>query len=138
MIIGMGSDLVDIRRIEGVLARHGSKFEQRVFTPAEQAKANSRKGGVRNGVASTYAKRFAAKEAFSKAVGTGFNFGVFMRDIEVVNLPTGQPTLVVSGGAFKALMRLVPVGMQPHMHLTLTDEYPMASAHLIIEARPLS
>lgn len=135
MIIGLGSDLVDIRRIEQALSRFGEKFEQRVFTQGEQTKARSRKGGARNGVASTYAKRFAAKEAFSKAVGTGFNFGVFMRDIEVVNLPTGQPTLRVTGGAHNALMRLVPEGAQPVMHLTLTDEYPMASAYLIIEAR---
>ncbi len=135
MIVGTGSDHVDIRRIEQSLARFGAKFEQRVFTAREQAKAHSRKGGARNGTASTYAKRFAAKEAFSKAVGTGFNFGVFMRDIEVVNLPTGQPTLMLTNGALKAMQRLIPEGMQPHLHLTLTDEYPMASAHLIIEAR---
>ncbi len=135
MIIGIGSDLVDIRRIEQALERFGEKFERRVFTSREQAKARSRSGGQRNGVASTYAKRFAAKEAFSKAVGTGFQFGVFMRDIEVVNLPSGQPTLSLSGGAERALLRLIPEGMKPYMHLTLTDEYPTASAYLVIEAR---
>lgn len=134
MIVGIGSDLVDIRRIEQALGRFGAKFEGRVFTEGEQAKARSRSGGPRNGVASTYAKRFAAKEAFSKAVGTGFNFGVFMRDIEVVNLPTGQPTLSVTGGAAKALARLIPEGKNARLHLTLTDEYPIASAYLIIEA----
>lgn len=135
MIVGTGSDLVDIRRIEHALERFGAKFEERVFTAGEQAKARSRSGGPRNGVASTYAKRFAAKEAFSKAVGTGFNFGVFMRDIEVVNLATGQPGLRVRGGAEKALLRLIPAGREAFLHLTLTDEYPMASAYLIIEAR---
>lgn len=134
MIVGMGNDLVDIRRIEQALARFGEKFERRVFTDAEQAKARSRKGGERNSLAATYAKRFAAKEAFSKAVGTGFNFGVFMRDIEVVNLPTGQPSLRLSGGAAKAVARLVPDGMQARIHLTLTDEYPMAQAYVLIEA----
>jgi len=134
MILGMGSDIVDIRRIEQALQRFGARFEERVFTPAEQAKARSRKGGARNGMASTYAKRFAAKEAFSKAVGTGFNFGVHMRDIEVVNLPTGQPTLHLSHGAEQALQRLIPAGMHARIHLTLTDEYPMAQAHIVIEA----
>lgn len=134
MIVGMGSDLVDIRRIEQALARFGEKFEQRVFTDAEQAKARSRKGGVRNSMAATYAKRFAAKEAFSKAVGTGFNFGVFMRDIEVVNLPTGQPSLRVTGGAADAVARLVPQGKQVRIHVTLTDEYPIAQAYVVIEA----
>ena len=134
MIVGMGSDLVDIRRIEKALARFGEKFEQRVFTAGEIAKARSRTGGARNSMAATYAKRFAAKEAFSKAVGTGFNFGVFMRDIEVVNLPTGQPTLQLTGGAAQALARLIPSGMQPRIHLTLTDEYPLAQAYVLIEA----
>lgn len=135
MIVGIGSDLVDIRRIEKALERFGAKFETRVFTLAEQQKAHSRSGGQRNGVASTYAKRFAAKEAFSKAVGTGFNFGVFMKDIEVVNHPTGKPGLRLSGGAAIALQRLIPGGKEAFLHLTLTDEYPIASAYLIIEAR---
>lgn len=135
MIVGMGSDIVDIRRIERSLERFGDRFVHRVFTEGEQAKSERRKGGVHNSRASTYAKRFAAKEAFSKAVGTGFNFGVFMRDIEVVNLPTGQPTLSLHGNAAKAVARLIPAGMHAHIHLTLTDEYPMAQAHVVIEAR---
>jgi holo-[acyl-carrier protein] synthase len=135
MIVGMGSDMVDIRRIEKSLARFGEAFEQRVFTLAEQEKARRRAGGTkRNNTASTYAKRFAAKEAFSKAVGTGFSHGVFMRDIEVINLPSGKPTLSVSGGAAKALARLIPEGKTPHIHLTLTDEHPLAIAHVVIEA----
>lgn len=135
MIVGIGSDLVDIRRIEQALARFGAKFEERVFTEKERTKAWRRKEGAHNSMASTYAKRFAAKEAFSKAVGTGFNAGVFMRDIEVVNLPSGLPTLHVTNGALKAMMRLIPEGKEAIMHLTLTDEYPTAAAYLIIEAR---
>jgi holo-[acyl-carrier protein] synthase len=134
MIVGLGSDMVDIRRIEQALARFGEKFERRVFTDAERAKADGRKGARHNSKAATLAKRFAAKEAFSKAVGTGFSHGVFMRDIEVVNLPTGQPTLRLAGNAAKAAARLIPDGKLLAIHLTLTDEYPLAKAMVIIDA----
>lgn len=140
MIVGLGSDLCDIARIERTLARHGTRFEERVFTEAERAKARSRKGDTkRNGLASTYAKRFAAKEACGKALGTGVGAGggIFWRDIEVVNLPGGKPTLKLSGDAGKALERLLPAGHRPVIHVTLTDEYPLAQAFVIIEALPL-
>lgn len=130
MIIGIGNDLVDIRRIETVLNRHGTRFIDRVFTAAEQAKA-----GMRSNPIPTYAKRFAAKEACSKALGTGFSQGVFFRDMGVVNLPTGQPTLALTGGALARLQALIPPGMTPFIHLTITDEPPMAAAYVIIEAR---
>jgi len=136
MIIGMGSDITDIRRIEQALARFGEKFEQRVFTATERHKANRRKnGGNRNGLASTYAKRFAAKEACAKALGTGFRNGVYHKDMGVVNLPSGQPTLELTGGAALALAHLIPAGRMAVIHLTLTDEYPLAQAHVVIEAR---
>lgn len=136
MIIGLGSDLCDIRRIEETLARHGERFEQRVFTPNEIAKARSRKGGQRNGTASTYAKRFAAKEACGKALGTGVGAGggIFWRDIEVVNLPSGKPTIALKGNAQKALAALIPGGHEALIHVTLTDEYPLAQAFVVIEA----
>ncbi len=135
MIVGLGSDIVDIRRIEKMLLRFGEKFEKRVFSNGEQARARRRgNAGRNNTMASTYAKRFAAKEAFSKAVGTGFSHGVFMRDIEVVNLPSGQPTLQLTGNAQKAMMRLIPEGHTPSIQITLTDEYPHAQALVIISA----
>lgn len=140
MIIGIGHDMTDIRRIERSLERFGQRFESRVFTPIEQAKAQSRKkGDNRNGLASTYAKRFAAKEACAKALGTGFRRGVFHKDMGVVNLPSGQPTLELTGGALDRLYELV--NQQTHqvrIHLTLSDEYPYAQAYVMIEAVALS
>lgn len=134
MIIGIGSDLIDIRRIEKVMGRFEERFIQRCFTDIERAKAERRrKGGTH---IATYAKRFAAKEAMSKALGTGFSQGVFMRDIGVVNTPSGKPTLALTGGALKMLEALTPAGMQAHVHLTITDEPPLAQAEVIIEARP--
>jgi holo-[acyl-carrier protein] synthase len=133
MIIGIGNDLCDIRRIEKSLDRFGERFIQRVFTQVEQAKA-ARRPYTRAG---TLAKRFAAKEAFSKAVGTGFKRGVFMKDIGVVNLPSGQPTLEVTGGARARLDALAPEGHAIDIHLTLTDEYPWAQAIVILTARKM-
>jgi holo-[acyl-carrier protein] synthase len=130
MIIGIGSDLCNIARIEKSLERFGERFIARVFTDAERARAEQR-SLTRAG---TYAKRFAAKEAFSKAVGTGFKQGVFMRDIGVVNLPSGAPTLKLSGGALARLEALTPPGHAPHIHLTMTDDYPFAQAFVIITA----
>ncbi|MFV0623856.1 holo-ACP synthase [Sphingomonas sp. ac-8] len=132
MIVGLGSDLCNIERIQQSLDRFGDRFVQRVFTEVEQAKA-ARRPFTRAG---TFAKRFAAKEAFSKAVGTGFARGVFMRDIGVVNAPSGAPTLALSGGAKRALDALIPAGHVPHIHLTLTDDHPWAQAFVIIEALP--
>lgn len=134
MIVGLGSDLCNIERIERSLARFGTRFEDRVFTEVERAKA-ARRPFTRAG---TYAKRFAAKEAFSKAVGTGFKRGVFMKDIGVVNAPSGAPTLALSGGAKAALDALIPMGHTAHIHLTLTDDHPWAQAFVIIEALPIS
>lgn len=136
MILGIGSDICDIRRVEKTLARHGERFEARVFTAGEQAKARSRKGNGRNSTASTYAKRFAAKEACGKALGTGVGAGggIFWKDIEVVNLPTGQPTLRLSGNAKRALDYLTPKGMKADILVTLVDEYPMAQAFVVIQA----
>jgi holo-[acyl-carrier protein] synthase len=138
MILGIGSDLCDIRRIEAALAKHGARFEARVFTSGEQAKARSRKGGARNSTASTYAKRFAAKEAMGKALGTGVGAGggIFWRDIEVVNLRSGQPTIYLHGNALTALRHLTPEGHSWHIHLTMTDDYPLAQAFVVLEARP--
>lgn len=135
MILGTGSDIIDIRRLEKTLARFGSRFEDRIFTAREQAKAKRRAGGSkRNNHISTYAKRFAAKEACSKALGTGFNFGVFWRDMEVVNLPSGKPTLQLTGGAKQVLEHLTPNGHRAQIDLTMTDEYPTAQAMVIISA----
>ena len=132
MIIGIGSDLCNIERIENSLERFGQRFLDRVFTEVEKAKAASRP----HTRAGTLAKRFAAKEAFSKAVGTGFRRGVFMKDIGVVNLPSGQPTLAPTGGAKQRLDALVPAGHRAHIHLTMTDDHPFAMAVVIIEALP--
>lgn len=132
MIIGIGSDLIDIRRVEKTLQRFGDRFVQRCFTPIEQSKAERRRGGGRH--IDTYAKRFAAKEAVSKALGTGFNHGVFMKDIGVENDPNGKPNIVLTGGAAKKLEELTPDGMEVRLHLTLTDEPPIAKALVLIEA----
>ena len=131
MIIGLGPDLCNIERIQHSLDRFGERFVRRVFTDVERAKAE-RRPFTRAG---TYAKRFAAKEAFSKAVGTGFRRGVFMKDIGVVNLPSGQPTLQLTGGAKARLDALAPAGHAIDIHLTLTDEYPWAQAFVILVAR---
>lgn len=133
MIVGLGSDLCNIERIQASLDRFGQRFLDRVFTEREQAKA-ARRPFTRAG---TLAKRFAAKEAFSKAVGTGFKAGVFMRDIGVVNAPSGAPTLELTGGAKARLDALIPDGHFPRVHLTLTDDHPWAQAFVIIEAVPL-
>lgn len=127
MIIGIGTDLVDIRRIERTIARFGDRFLDRVFTAKERARAERRRNRV-----PTYAKRFAAKEACAKALGTGFRAGVFFRDIGVVNLPTGQPTLALTGGAKARLAALTPPGFTPRIHLALTDEWPLAQAFVVI------
>ncbi|GGE46760.1 holo-[acyl-carrier-protein] synthase [Agaricicola taiwanensis] len=131
MIIGVGSDLTDIRRIEKTLERFGDRFIRRVFTETEIAKAERRANR-----AATYAKRFAAKEACAKALGTGLAQGTFWRDMAVVNLPSGRPTLTLSGGALRHLERLVPEGYKPDIHITLTDDYPLAQAMVIISAVP--
>jgi holo-[acyl-carrier protein] synthase len=140
VILGIGSDICDITRIEKSLARFGAVFENRVFTEGERAKARRRAGGGnRNGTASTYAKRFAAKEALGKALGTGVGAGggIYWRDIEVVNLPSGKPTLKLTGGAQAALAFLTPAHHRAVIHVSLVDEYPTAQAFVIIEALPL-
>ena len=136
MILGIGSDLCDIRRIEKSLTRFGERFEQRVFTPAEQKKARSRAAKGNNSMAATYAKRFAAKEAFGKALGTGVGAGggIYWRDIEVINLPSGQPSIRLSGAAKAALDYLTPQNHTARIHLSLGDEYPIAQAFVVIEA----
>ncbi|HEX8526694.1 holo-ACP synthase [Allosphingosinicella sp.] len=133
MIVGIGSDLCNIERIQASLDRFGARFIARDFTETEAAKAESRPFTR----AGTYAKRFAAKEAFSKAVGTGFRRGVFMRDIGVVNAPSGAPTLHLTGGARARLDALTPEGHFAEIHLTMTDDHPFAQAFVIITARPL-
>lgn len=131
MIVAIGSDLCNIERIQASLDRFGARFEQRVFTAVEQAKA-ARRPFTKAG---TLAKRFAAKEAFAKAVGTGFRAGVFMKDIGVVNAASGAPTLALTGGAAARLAAIVPAGHRAVVHLTLTDDHPWAQAFVIIEAR---
>jgi holo-[acyl-carrier protein] synthase len=133
MILGLGSDICDIRRIERAMERFGDRFLARVFTEIERAKADRRSGTSRSG---TYAKRFAAKEACAKALGTGFARGVFMSDLGVVNLPGGQPTLRLAAGAAARLAELVPAGHAARLDLTMTDEYPYAYAQVIISAEP--
>ena len=130
MIIGIGNDLCDIRRIEETLARHGERFIARCFTEVERAKSERRKER-----GASYAKRFAAKEACAKALGTGLNKGVFWRDMGVVNLPSGAPTMKLTGGAAARLAAITPAGREAFIHLTITDEYPLAQAFVIIEAR---
>jgi holo-[acyl-carrier protein] synthase len=129
MIIGIGNDICDIRRVEQVYTKHGKRFLTRLFTPTEQEKAMRRSTPV-----PTLAKRFAAKEACAKALGTGMSRGVFWKDMGVVNLPSGQPTLELTGGALARLQALTPPGKKAVIHLTLTDEYPLAQAMVIIEA----
>src|ERR1700746_2505487 len=129
MIRGIGSDLVDVRRIERTIDRHGERFLARIFTATERAKADGR---TRR--AETYAKRFAAKEACAKALGTGLRSGVFWRDMGVVNLPSGRPTLKLSGGALARLKAITPEGFEARIDLTLTDEGPMAQAFVVISA----
>jgi holo-[acyl-carrier protein] synthase len=131
MILGIGSDLIDIRRIESTIERHGERFIGRIFTPAERAKAERRATRV-----DTYAKRFAAKEACAKALGTGFRAGVFWRDMGVVNLPSGRPTMELTGGALARLQEITPPGCVARIDVTLTDEGPMAQALVIISAVP--
>jgi holo-[acyl-carrier protein] synthase len=134
MIVGLGSDLCNIERIQASLDRFGSRFEDRVFTAVEQAKA-ARRPFTKAG---TLAKRFAAKEAFSKAVGTGFRAGVFMKDIGVVNAASGAPTLALTGGAKARLDAMIPQGHGARVHLTMTDDHPWAQAFVIIEAVPVA
>jgi holo-[acyl-carrier protein] synthase len=129
MIIGIGSDLVDIRRIEKVMARHGERFLDRIFTATERAKAEGRANA-----AATYAKRFAAKEACAKALGTGFRRGVFFHDMGVVNMPGGKPTMKLTGGALARLQAITPKGCEAQIDLTITDEYPLAQAFVLISA----
>ena len=129
MIIGIGSDITDVRRVAKVIERHGERFLGRVFTEVERAKADRRKNRVE-----TYAKRFAAKEACAKALGTGIRGGVWWRDMGVVNLPSGRPTMRLTGGALKRLETLTPPGHEARIDLTITDEGPMAQAFVIISA----
>lgn len=132
MILGIGNDLCDIRRIEKSLDRYGDRFIERVFTDAERDRAERHP----NQRAASYAKRFAAKEAFAKALGTGIAHGVFLRDIAVVNLASGKPTLALANGAADQLARLVPPGMVARIDLSMTDEYPLAQAMVVISALP--
>jgi holo-[acyl-carrier protein] synthase len=131
MILGIGSDLCDIRRIERSLARFGERFTHRVFTEGERARSDRRAAR-----APSYARRFAAKEACAKALGTGMSAGVFWRDMEVVNLPGGRPTMRLTGGALKHLEGLTPPGHEAVVHVSLTDDPPLAQAFVVIEARP--
>jgi len=131
VIIGIGSDLSDIRRIHRSLERFGSRFTHRIFTELERSRSEKK-----TDPASSYAKRFAAKEACAKALGTGLRHGVYWRDMGVVNLASGKPTLRLEGGALAHLHKLLPAGYEPMIHLTMTDEYPYAQAFVIIEARP--
>ena len=132
MIIGIGSDLCDIRRIEKSLERFGDRFVQRVFTEAERVRSDRK-----HQRAASYAKRFAAKEACSKALGTGIRMGVVWKDMGVVNLPSGKPTMSLAGEALERLRALTPPGHEAVIHLTITDDYPLAQAFIIIEARPI-
>jgi holo-[acyl-carrier protein] synthase len=133
MIIGIGSDLIDIRRVANVIERHGDRFLDRVFTAAERAKAERRAKNEKMVVA-TYAKRFAAKEACSKALGTGIRRGVWWRDMGVVNLPSGRPTMQLTGGALARLEALMPPDHEPRIDLSITDDWPLAQAFVIISA----
>ena len=132
MIIGIGSDLIDIRRIEKSLERYGERFIERIYTETEQARSEGRRAR-----AASYAKRFAAKEACAKALGTGLAQGVFWRDMGVVNLPGGKPTMGLTGGAAMRLEKMLPAGHRAVIHLTITDDFPLAQAFVIIEALPV-
>ena len=129
MILGIGTDLVDIRRIEQTIARHGDRFINRIYTEVERGRAERKANRIE-----TYAKRFAAKEACAKALGTGFRNGVFFRDMGVVNLPSGKPTLRLTGGALKRLQAITPAGYEAQIDLAITDEYPLAQAFVVISA----
>ena len=131
MIIGIGNDIIDIRRIEKTIARFGDKFIQRIYTPIEQAKSDRRANR-----AASYAKRYAAKEACSKALGTGFRAGIFWKDMGVVNLPSGKPTMALTGGALERLKAITPPGMVPQIDISITDEEEMAYVIVIISANP--
>ena len=133
MILGIGTDLANIERIQGTLDRLRDRFRNRVFTDVDQAKAERRKD-----VAGTYAKRWAAKEACSKALGTGLSMGISWRDMSVTNLKTGQPTMAVTGWAAERLAAMTPVGHEAVIHVTLTDDHPWAQAFVVIEARPIA
>ena len=133
MIIGLGSDLIDIRRIEKSLAKYGERFTSRIFTEIERKKSDAR-----HERAASYAKRFAAKEACAKALGTGISHGVFWRDMGVVNLPGGKPTMNLTGKAGERLKSMMPAGHTPVVHLTITDDFPLAQAFVIIEAVPVT
>jgi holo-[acyl-carrier protein] synthase len=132
MIIGLGSDLIDIRRVERSLERYGERFISRIFTQVERDKSDRRRER-----AASYAKRFAAKEACAKALGTGISHGVFWKDMGVVNLPGGKPTMKLENGAAKRLADLLPTGYEARIHLTITDDFPLAQAFVVIEALPL-
>jgi len=131
VILGLGNDLIDIRRIEKTIAAHGERFLNRVYTDIERAKSDRRAQR-----AASYAKRFAAKEACAKALGTGLNHGVYWRDMGVVNLPGGKPTMALTGGALKRLEKITPQGMRAQIDLTITDDFPLAQAIVIISAVP--
>src|SRR5215216_903085 len=131
MILGIGSDIVDVRRMARVIDRHGDRFLERIFTGTERAKAERRARRVE-----TYAKRFAAKEACAKALGTGLRAGVFWRDMGVVNLPSGRPTMQLTGGALARLQAITPTGYEARIDVTITDEYPIAQAFVMISAEP--
>ena len=131
MILGIGSDIIDVRRIEQTIARHGDRFLDRIFTEVERAKAERRTNRI-----DTYAKRFAAKEACAKALGTGLRAGVFWRDMGVVNLPSGRPTMLLTGGALARLSAITPSGYEARIDVTITDEYPTAQAFVVISAEP--
>jgi holo-[acyl-carrier protein] synthase len=131
MILGIGSDLCDIRRIEKVIERHGDRFINRIFTDIERSRAERKADRV-----GTYAKRFAAKEACAKALGTGFRRGVFFRDLGVVNLRSGRPTMALTGGALDQLQAITPPGFDARIDVSLTDEYPLAQAFVVISAIP--
>lgn len=133
MIIGLGNDLIDIRRLEKTIERHGERFTSRIFTDIERAKSDRR-----HNRAASYAKRFAAKEACAKALGTGLSRGVFWRDMGVVNLPGGKPTMALTGGAARRLAEITPAGHVADIHLTITDDFPLAQAIVIIYARASS
>lgn len=131
MILGIGSDLIDIRRVEQSIAKYGERFLNRIFTDIERAKSDKRASR-----AASYAKRFAAKEACSKALGTGLNHGVYWRDMGVVNLPGGKPTMRLTNGALRRLEEITPEGMTAQIDLTITDDFPLAQAFVIISAEP--
>jgi len=131
MILGIGSDIIDVRRVERVIARHGGRFLARIFTETERARAERRANRIE-----TYAKRFAAKEACAKALGTGMRAGVFWRDMGVVNLPSGRPTMKLTGGALARLQAITPAGCDAKIDVTITDEGPLAQAFVMISAVP--